>query len=89
MKDSHLINRESLMVLRSPLAIGMTLIMEMKRCVSLISEARQRQSSSSGSKLADKPLGELVGLISIRNGFGGQSYLHMFLEHSHWTHPCF
>ena len=41
-KDSHLINRETLMVLRSPLAMGVTLIMEMKRCVSLISEARQK-----------------------------------------------
>lgn len=89
MKDLHLVHREPLTVVRSPLAIGVTLMMEMKRCVSLIAEPRQRQSSSPGSKLADEPLGECEGLISIRDGFGGQAYLHMFLEHSHWTRPCF
>lgn len=35
-------NRESLMIPWSPWAIGMTLITEMKRFVSLISKARQR-----------------------------------------------
>lgn len=41
---------EPLTILQPPLDTGGTLIMETKRCVSLISEAGERQSSLPGSK---------------------------------------
>lgn len=40
-----------------------------------------------GSQPADEPLGELLGLISMGGGFGGQVCTHTLLEHSRRTQP--